>query len=312
MAKPAVWIFGNIVADINIRGVERLPGRGTSMFADHIGVVLGGNGLICAAAMATLGETPHLVAHVGQDTFGQALLAEMARLGLPTDAIAVEPDGVTSASLAFVFGDGERSFANNPGVNSHMRAADVPWEQVKPGDLFYFCSTFVLPGVDGPHGVEVLRAAKARGCFTFLDVCYDAQERWMQTLAPYLPYTDCLIPNQVEAERLSGLTGPAAQAEAFVAKGAASAVIKLGPEGSYLHRPDCKRVVPGFAVDAVDTIGAGDCYGAGLLTALVRGADWPAACRFANAVGARSVSAVGPLTALGPAAEIEAWIAGRD
>jgi ribokinase len=46
-------------------------------------------------------------------------------------------------------------------------------------------------------------------------------------------------------------------------------------------------------VDAVDTTGAGDCFSGGFVAALERGLTIEAAARFANAVGALSVSRIG-------------------
>jgi sugar/nucleoside kinase (ribokinase family) len=61
-----------------------------------------------------------------------------------------------------------------------------------------------------------------------------------------------------------------------------------------------------------ETTGAGDCFIAGYLHARSGGWELERSLRFANACGARSVSAVGAVTGMLPAPEIEAWAAGLD
>src|SRR6266566_3560000 len=75
--------------------------------------------------------------------------------------------------------------------------------------------------------------------------------------------------------------------------------------------PDCIPSLPrlrSFQVDAVDTTGAGDCFVGGFLAALSRGAAYPEAARFANAVGALSVQKLGATNGVRTRAETEEWL----
>ncbi|MCL4248123.1 MAG: carbohydrate kinase family protein [Anaerolineae bacterium] len=75
--------------------------------------------------------------------------------------------------------------------------------------------------------------------------------------------------------------------------GVQTIVIKRGADGCTVIQPDARFDSPGFAVEVVDTVGAGDCFNAGLIYARLNGLDWADAARIANACGAASVQKSG-------------------
>ena len=107
---------------------------------------------------------------------------------------------------------------------------------------------------------------------------------------------------------LSGSADPEQAARRMQALGAGDVVIKLGAEGCAVFTPDGVERFPGFEVDVVDTTGAGDCFVGGFLAALSRGAAYPDAARFANAVGALSVQKLGATNGVRTRAETEEWL----
>ena len=75
--------------------------------------------------------------------------------------------------------------------------------------------------------------------------------------------------------------------------GVKTVIVKLGPAGCYVDGPEGAFTSPGFAVRAIDTTGAGDCFAAAFLAALCRGNDLRHAVRFANAAAALSTLGMG-------------------
>jgi len=71
--------------------------------------------------------------------------------------------------------------------------------------------------------------------------------------------------------------------------------LKRGAAGSTLFTQDLTLEIAPFSVTQVDPTGAGDCYAAGLVTALLRGWDLATAGMFANAVGALATTRLGPM-----------------
>lgn len=123
-----------------------------------------------------------------------------------------------------------------------------------------------------------------------------------------LPHLDLLFLNEDEARMLSGSADPDEAARRMQALGATDVVIKLGPQGCAVYTSAGMTRVPGFAVNVVDTTGAGDCFVGGFLAALNFAATYAEAARFANAVGALSVQKLGAINGIRSRAETQAWL----
>ena len=130
----------------------------------------------------------------------------------------------------------------------------------------------------------------------------------MKDLEPCLPHVDILFMNEDEARMVTGSSDPAVAAKMVLRKVAGTAVMKLGSRGCAIYTGDGKIVCPGFDVDVLDTTGAGDRFAAGYLAALSRGATWPEAGAYANAVAAQSVQKIGAVAGLRSHSETETWI----
>jgi sugar/nucleoside kinase (ribokinase family) len=136
---------------------------------------------------------------------------------------------------------------------------------------------------------ELLKRAKEAGLRTSLDTQWDTEGEWMKVLSPSLPYADYTLMNAEEARMLTGQAQPEEAARVLRDLGANHVIVKLGPRGCWADGVS----IPGFAVNAVDTTGAGDCFSGGFIAALERGLKIEEAARFANAVGALAVQEVG-------------------
>ena len=159
---------------------------------------------------------------------------------------------------------------------------------------YHLANLFALPHLR-PLAAETLRAARAAGLTTSLDTAWDSRGDWMILLEPCLPYLDVLFVNEDEARMLTGLDDPAKNAEAFRVP---LFVMKLGARGCYVATRDGAALVAGFAVKAIDTTGAGDCFAGAFLTGLARGMHPFEAGQVANAVGALTVERMGSTTGL--------------
>jgi ribokinase len=118
-----------------------------------------------------------------------------------------------------------------------------------------------------------------------------------------------LTPNRGEIEILTGGgTDPLSLLDA----GAGAVVVTLGSGGADVHRAGAAvQHLPAFAVDAVDTTGAGDAFAAGLAVALAEEMSLDDAVRFAAATGALTTRAVGARAALPARGEVEALLVRR-
>ncbi|MCC2670939.1 MAG: Fructokinase, partial [Armatimonadetes bacterium] len=126
-------------------------------------------------------------------------------------------------------------------------------------------------------------------------------------LRPCMPHLDWVMPSEEEAQQLTGRADPAEICAALRALGAGAVVLKLGERGCLYSGEEGLLALPAYEVPVCETTGAGDCFIAGFLHAQLQGWDLERALRFANACGARAVMAVGAVTGMQPAAEIEEW-----
>jgi sugar/nucleoside kinase (ribokinase family) len=156
---------------------------------------------------------------------------------------------------------------------------------------------------------------KALGKTTVLDTAWDDTGRWMELLAPCLPYVDYFLPSVEEAEKFSGETDPEKMADVFFSRGVSHVVIKLGKKGCYFRESkDAEGVfVPAYPVEnAADTTGAGDSFCAGFLFGLSRGMSMLESCKTGNAVGAHCVQTVGATTGIPPYETIQKFMKERE
>ena len=126
-----------------------------------------------------------------------------------------------------------------------------------------------------------------------MNICWDVRGRWLKLIQPALAHTDFIFPNREEGRQLTGESEPAAIAGRLRELGVKTVIVKLGAEGCYVESSEGSFTSPGFAVQSVDTTGAGDCFAAGFLAAICRGQSLPLAARHANATGALATLGLG-------------------
>ena len=146
------------------------------------------------------------------------------------------------------------------------------------------------------------------GCLTSMNICWDVRGRWLKTLQSALAYTDFIFPNREEGRQLTGETEPAHIAARLREMGVKTVIVKLGAAGCYVESPQGSFTSPGFAVQSLDTTGAGDCFAAGFLAAICRDPSLPFAARYANATGAFATLGLGAADSAPTVAQLEDFL----
>jgi sugar/nucleoside kinase (ribokinase family) len=302
-----VLCCGNVCYDIPVFPVDSVS-WGKSVWVDEITSSLGGNGANTSYALATLGTPVHLTGMVGHDFQGDEIIRMLGSAGVELDIRRSE--NPTTSTVVLVQSSSDRSFVHRPGASRDVTVDMLTY--ARPGfSHFHLANPFSLPNIRAVGG-EVMARAKKAGATTSLDTAWDAKGRWMEDIGPCLPNTDLLFINDSEAEMLTGVSDPYESARILRIAGATDIVIKVGPEGCILFGESRPQRVPGFAVTAKDTTGAGDCFVGAFLAALHRGLSYPEAARIANAVGAMNVEQLGAAKGVRSWEDTEAWIRKRD
>ena len=303
-----VFCIGNAVADVLARPVDHLAPPGTSQPLDDVVLAPGGNSINTGIALARLGVTVRIVAAIGADRFGQFIRDRVRAEGIDDSGLVTLPHGKTSTSIVLVQGSGERRFLHLRGVNAYFSGQDVDWKQAEGSRILHYASAFAIPSLDETSLDGALKEARERGCLTSLNVCWDTNGRWLKVIQPALAYTDFIFPNREEGEQITGESQPDAIAARLRGWGVSTVIVKLGAAGCYVDSPQGSFISPGFAVQPLDTTGAGDCFAAGFLAAIGHGQTLPGAARYANATGALATLGLGGADSAPTRAQVESFL----
>jgi len=283
-------VLGELNADVVVTGDDIEPAFGqVERIADGATLTLGASGAILACGAARLGLRVGYVGMVGDDPAGRFVLDALAARGVDTGACRVHPSLPTGLSV-ILSRPHDRAIITALGTIEALRAADVPAEALERARHVHVASLYLQHGLR-PGVPELFAAARRRGATTSVDTNWDPSDRW-DGLGATLAETDVFMPNAAEARRIAGVDEVAAALDALAAR-VPTVAIKLGADGAIARRGGESARAAAPAADVVDTTGAGDSFGAGMLTGLLAGRPLGEALRLAVACGTLSTRAAG-------------------
>ncbi len=287
----AIFNYGSI----NIDHVYHLPhflAPGETLASTGYSRGLGGKGANQSVAAARAGAR---VVHLGAIGAGDDwVLARLAAAGVTTEAVA-RLDVPTGHAIIYLDAAGENQIVLFPGANRALppEVAARGLEGARAGDT-------LLIQNETAHSAQAARQAASAG----LRVLASAAPFDAGAVAEVLPFVTTLALNEVEAAQLQAALGAAPEVpELLVTLGARGAELRLAG-GEVLHQP-------AFAVDPVDTTGAGDTFAGYFAAARDQGAPHAAALRLAAAAAALKVTRAGAADAIPTRAEVDAFLRGQ-
>jgi ribokinase len=297
MARGDGWdvvVVGGVNTDYLARG-PTLPTPGTGVEGDVFYVGPGGKGATQAVAAARLGARVALVARVGADDRGEALLAHVKAEGVDTRYMVRDPQMPTGVALLQVDARGTKQSLSIPGANRRLTAADVHAAAAALSATTVVLSQLEVPVEAVTAGIRLGRAAGAR---ILLD---PAPPRSLPD--ELLCLVDVLKPNTYEAEALTGVrvegrSSARQAAEHLLAHGVGAVAVQAGDDGNLLVWREGERWLPKVSVASVDSTGAGDAFAAALAVAWAEGRTLEEAGPFASAAAALATTALGAQAAL--------------
>ncbi len=297
---PDVTCVGIVTADVVGKPIDALPGRGHLALVERMELHTGGCAANTGIGLAKLGVDTAIIAKVGADGFGDFLVKRFKEQGIDVGGVARDLETATSATMVLVHSDGERSFLHYYGANATLRGEDIDFERIVQSKVLHIAGAQVLPAFDGAPTAHLLKRAQAAGVTTSFDTVWDPTDRWMEVTGLSLPYVDYFLPNIDEARMLAGgIERPEDVAQFLLDTGVRTVALKLGREGCYVRSAEGEEIrLPALPVKAIDALGAGDAFVAGFLVGVVRGWNLEQCARFATAVGASCVTALGATTGI--------------
>lgn len=291
MKGKKIVVVGSINTDIVI-GTDQFPRPGETVIGNSFMSNRGGKGANQAVAASRLGGDVTMVGRVGHDSLGKESVK-----GLHDENIDIfhvfETEGISSGvAVITTAASGENTIIVDPGANGCVSRNDI----LRSEECFHGAG-IVLMQLETP--VEALIEAAALG------KKYGAMVILNPAPAPIAPLpkelienTDLVIPNEVEASALSGISVTDSQSayaaiSAILRMGFKDVIITLGAMGAAAIIDGKPAIVPSFKVKAVDTTAAGDTFCSALSVALLEGMPKDEAILFANRASSLTVQRKG-------------------
>ena len=269
-----------------------------------------------AIGLARLGLKSGWVSRLGQDSFGRYILATLAHERVDTSRVVTDPGFLTGFMLKSVAAAGA-----DPGVEYYRKGSAASRLSMADFDSEYFLSarhlhvTGIAPALSAScleFTLNALHFMRAAG----RSISYDPNLRpslWpsesvmIEHINALAAKADWVLPGRAEGQRLTGFCEPRDIAAFYLDRGARLVVVKLGPQGAYFRNATQEALVAGNPVtNVVDTVGAGDGFAVGVISALLEGLPVAEAVMRGNRIGAFAVQVAGDMDGLPTRAQLEA------
>ena len=269
-----------------------------------------------AIGLARLGLRVGWASRLGDDSMGRYLLGEMRREGVDCSKVAFEPGQRTGFQFKGRTTDGSDppvEYHRKGSAASRMGPADV--DEVWLRSSRHLHATGVFPAISesaraaAHKTLDVMRAAGRTISFdpNLRPTLWATPEDMRREINALAFKADWVLPGLEEGRFLTGEQSPEAIARFYRERGARLVAVKLGPEGAYFDAEEGTGFIPGFPVkEVVDTVGAGDGFAVGVITALLQGRGVADAVRRGSWIGARAVQVLGDTEGLPTPADLEA------
>ncbi|MBM4338768.1 MAG: ribokinase [Deltaproteobacteria bacterium] len=285
----SILVLGSSNVDLILK-VPRFNQPGETIRADHLTTVYGGKGANQAIAAKRLGAEVALITRLGDDHYGQSYRRYLTKKGLNPKSIFLDKKVPTGIAFIELDTKGENRIVVAPGSNSYLSIDDLRKYPPLFRKIKVFVTQLEIPFETVTMG---LKMAKKYGALTLLNPS-PSRPLSNETLS----LTDFLIPNELEAQSLTGLKMRTKQdlpkmATTLLKMGVKNVVITLGSKGLFFKNPYEEIWMEAFKVKVVDTTAAGDAFMGGLACGLSEGKPIWEALMFGNAAGALATTKLG-------------------
>ncbi|QDR81154.1 carbohydrate kinase family protein [Sporomusa termitida] len=293
LIRNKVLVLGGLIIDKYLL-VGEYPAKGEDVLINESFERVGGSTINVACTLKNLGITAYPVSTVGDDPDGQVIEAYLQAANIPRDCARVQAGQRTGYSLVIVDAASERTFMTFKGCESKFSTALIA-APLMASTAFVYLTGYYLLAENAGEIVDFVREIKARGAAVMFDPGPLVQAINGSILLAVLGLSDILVPNTTEINRLRerlAITGDFI--EWATAQGISYVIIKNGSKGVTAYTGRKRYELPAFAVKAVDTTGAGDCFAAGCIYGFLQGLAIEEILKIGSACGALNTTFIGP------------------
>ncbi|HTV96217.1 MAG TPA: sugar kinase [Steroidobacteraceae bacterium] len=272
--------------------------------AQHFRRSIAGAELNVAVGLARLGLKVGYVSRIGADCFGEFVMQTLRQERIDASQVRIDAAQPTGFYLKSRAADG-----SDPLIEYHRKGSAASRLSPADYDAAYFAGarhlhlSGVAPAIS--HGslelaVHIAREARAAGVQhvsfdpNLRPVLWPGRDEMVRQMRRLAALAQWVMPGLEEGRTITGAQSPAAIAEFFLRGGAQGVVIKLGAAGAYLKTAREELTVAAAPVKhVIDTVGAGDGFAVGFISALLEGRRPGEAVARGNIVAALAIQAAG-------------------
>jgi ribokinase len=289
LSPPRIAVVGSANVDLTAFS-DRFPDPGETIFGTHFDLGWGGKGANQAVAARLCGAEVDMIARVGADLFGPATIENFKTHGIGTEHVRLVEGAPSGVAPIFVDASGQNRIIVVKGANDRLTPANV--DEALPVLSRADCIILQLE-IPIETVYHTIRIARRLGIRCLLNPA-PAQPLDTSVVAE----ADYVIPNESEAQTLGGravrtVDDARACAQELVHQGLKRVIVTLGDKGALLVTSERNELVPGCAVQTIDTTGAGDAFIGSFAVFLAEGLDERQAIARANLYAALSTAGVG-------------------
>ena len=302
--RGKILVLGNSNVDLVFK-IPRFHDPGETILAENLTTVFGGKGANQAITAKRLGGDVTFITKVGTDHHGEAYRHHLVKSGLDQKLILRDKKLSTGTAVIELTPKGENRIVAFLGANGSLSVKDLKRLERSWIGVDVFVTQLEIPLPTAERGLKI---AKAQGALTLLNPSPPVP------LSPrFLSLVDFIVPNEVEAQTLTGIKWKKDQdipkmAETFLKQGVKNVVITLGSKGLFFKNRNGEIWMKAFKVKVIDTTAAGDAFLGGLAFGLSENKPIREVLKIANGAGALATTKLGAQPSLPFRRELESFL----
>ncbi|MDP4172937.1 MAG: carbohydrate kinase family protein [Bacteroidota bacterium] len=285
--------LGTVAMDVILQ-VDSLPSEDGFALIKERNYMDGGSAANVIVQAQRLGASCGLIAQVGDDEIGKAIIGGLDKEGVDTTSMVIKQGGSSLHTTIVVGENGKKFILLNMGDSFlNLKACDVKSRYLTSSKIFY---TDLIPGEPAFYA---LKLAKEAGLKTVVNIQIGIpmMEQFgikRKDILDALSYVDVFAPCREAFYQLTETEDHMLGIKSFMKTYKGLLLLTLGSSGSISSQNGELIDLPSFKVEALDTTGAGDSYlGAFIYSYLVRNMKLKEAMHFSSAAAALTCKAVG-------------------
>ena len=298
-----ITVIGSFVMD-NVAKMVKFPQEGETILGESLELFPGGKGINQCVSVARLGGDVEMVGMLGKDGNGDVFRKIMKEDGIKAENV-FSCDKPTAVAQVQINADGQNRICVIPSANF-----EFGFDELDKVDSVIKNTELVILQLELRLDVtkEIIRRAHGYGVKVLLNPAPAVKLE-----KEILGMVDYITPNETELSILTGLPTETDEEVIVAAKellsyGTKTIIATLGSRGALIATNENIEIVSGYKVKVVDTVAAGDSFNGAFAVALTEGKTLQEAVKFANAMGALTVTEKGAIPSLHTRAQVEEFI----